>query len=91
MPQQHGTSTATAARPNEAQPLPLAVPEPLVVTDEPPDPLIGATDECVGAEDDDEAGGVLLLAGGVAVVLLLLLCVTVAALWAGLLFVFLAA
>ena len=32
----------------------------------------------------------LLLAGGVAVVLLLL-CVTVAALWAGLLFVFLAA
>jgi hypothetical protein len=53
------------------------VPLPLVVTDEPPDPLIGATDECVGAEDDDEAGGVVR-AGGVDVVALLL-CVTVAA------------
>ena len=76
-----------------AQPLPLAVPVPLVVTDEPPDPLIGATVECVGAECEDAAGGVLLLAGGgvdAALPLVVLLWVTVAALWVTLLLVFLA-
>ena len=61
-----------------------------MVTAEPPDPLIGATVECVdagGGDDEEEAGGVL--AGGVDDVVVL--CVTVAALWAGLLLVFLAA
>lgn len=83
-----------AQRCARAQPLPLAVPVPSTVTDEPPDPLIGATVECEGAGCEDAAGGVLLLAGGVdaaPLLLVLLLWVTVAALWAGLLLVFLTA
>lgn len=54
------------------------MPVPLVVTAEPPDPVLGGTVECVGAGEDD-AGGVLLAGGDVAA-----LWVTVAVLWAGL-------
>ena len=41
------------------------MPVPLVVTAEPPDPVLGGTVECVGAGEDD-AGGVLLAGGDVA-------------------------
>ena len=70
-----------APRRRPDQPLPLVVPVPLLVTADPPDPMMVVTVACdAGAAGGDEAGGGVLWVAGAAGVP----WVAGAALWAGL-------